>query len=249
MHPRIDRTGEIVTHNGIDIKILVYKNDKHIYVEFQDYTKYSKWTSYGNLKKGIDNPYYARTVGVGYMGNASSKLNGVKKDSYNTWRGMLERCYGEKYQKKFPAYIGCSVCDEWKSYEIFEKWYNLNYYEAEDECMQLDKDILVKGNKIYSPNTCIFVPQTINKLFTKTDKLRNGLIGTSVTKSGKYLAQCQTASKTNKSIKVFVTEIEAFNAYKQTKEKYIKQVAERYKNNIPSNLYLAMYKYQVDIND
>ena len=131
------------------------------------------WTNYGNFKRGNSNPYHAKTVGIGYMGNATSKVNGVKKDSYNTWRGMLERCYGEKYQKKFPTYIDCSVCDEWKSYENFERWYNLNYYEVENEKMQLDKDILFKGNKIYSPNTCVFVPQRINKLFTKTDKLRN----------------------------------------------------------------------------
>lgn len=80
---------------------------------------------------------------------------------------MLERCYSARYQERKPTYKGCSVCDEWLNYQNFAKWYDDNYYEIKGEIMCLDKDILVKGNKIYSPENCVFVPNYINVLFAR----------------------------------------------------------------------------------
>ena len=85
---------------------------------------------------------------------------------------MLERCYDTEHSYKFPTYENCIVCDEWLNYQNFARWFDINYYEIEGEVMCLDKDILFKGNKIYSPKTCIFVPRGINNLFTKNDKCR-----------------------------------------------------------------------------
>ena len=85
---------------------------------------------------------------------------------------MLTRCYSDKYKKKKPTYEDCKVYEELLNFQNFAKWDSENYYEIEGETMCLDKDILVKHNKIYSPETCVYVPNTINVLFTKSDKIR-----------------------------------------------------------------------------
>ena len=127
-----------------------------------------------------------------------------------------------------------------------------NYYEIPNENMQLDKDILIKDNKIYSPKTCIFVPQRINKLFTKRQNDR-GLcpIGVTERKNNKYKkfeSRCSIGNGKRISLGYFYTKEEAFKAYKEYKEKYIRQIADEYKSkypNFPQKLYDAMYNYQV----
>lgn len=107
-----------------------------------------------------------RLFDIGYIGNTTTMSKGGRdkhKKSYRCWSHMLERCYSEKYHKMRPSYVDCEVCEEWLCYETFEKWYDNNYYELPSgERVELDKDILVRGNKIYSPQTCVFLPQTIN---------------------------------------------------------------------------------------
>lgn len=167
---------------------------------------------------------------------------------------MLSRCYSAKFQEKRPSYIGCSVSDDWLYYPNFKKWYDENYYEINNKTAQLDKDILIKGNKIYSADTCVFVPGFINNLFTKRQKLRGELpIGVNYDKaSKKYRAQLnifENGKKTRKNLGYFTTPEEAFEVYKQAKENYIKETADNYKDKIPAELYEAMYSYRVDIND
>lgn len=121
--------------------------------------------------------------------------------------------------------------------------------------MHLDKDILIKHNKIYSPETCIYVPQTINGLFTKRDKGRGeSCIGTSPLKNGKYQVNCcllnpKTGKSKNEYLGLYETQEKGFEIYKYYKERNIKQVADYYKNIIPVELYQAMYFYEVEIDD
>lgn len=164
---------------------------------------------------------------------------------------MLRRCYDKKEQEIHSSYVGCTVCEEWHNFQNFAKWYEENYYEIKNERMHLDKDILFKKNKIYSPDKCVFVPQTINSLFVKCDKLRkDSVIGVQIKKGrkNKYSSVCSVNNK-NKTIGYFKTELEAFQAYKEFKENYIKQVANKYKDKIPEKLYLAMYNWEVEIDD
>lgn len=167
---------------------------------------------------------------------------------------MLKRCYSDECQKKHPTYKDCTVCEEWHNYSDFKEWFDNNYYEIEGERMALDKDILVKGNKIYSPNTCVFVPQNINTLFIKSNKTRGKYpIGVYFRKDkNKYQAQCRIVynGKTQQEFLGLYNTIEdAFKVYKQFKENCIKQVADEYKDKIPNNLYEAMYNYKVEITD
>ena len=121
--------------------------------------------------------------------------------------------------------------------------------------MELDKDILFKGNKIYSPNTCVFVNKTINCLFTKSNKIRGDLpIGVKLGKNNKYVSQYSyydfiKKKKIKKGLGYYNTIEEAFNSYKIAKENNIKRVADYYKEKIPKKLYEAMYNYKVEITD
>jgi hypothetical protein len=96
---------------------------------------------------------------VGYVLKENTRENGKQLKSYDYWRGMIRRCYSEKYHITHPTYRNCTVCDEWKCYDNFKEWFKINYYEIHNESTALDKDILIKGNKVYSPDTCVFVPK------------------------------------------------------------------------------------------
>ena len=162
---------------------------------------------------------------------------------------MLRRCYSEKRLKDKPTYINCFVCEEWYDYQNFAKWYDENYYEIITEQMDLDKDILFKNNKIYSPETCIFAPQSINKLFTKANiKRGNFPIGVSYdNRENKFvITRCGYQSDG----KYYFNCIEeAFSKYKALKEEHIKEIANKYKDKIPKKLYIALLNYEVDIDD
>ena len=151
-----------------EFKIVQYNGANDVLIEFVKNPNFLIHNSWSNIIKGIvKNPYAKNIFNVACVGNTKTKINGIKKESYKVWYSMLQRCYKECYINK-PTYKDCTVCDEWLCFENFEKWYNENYYEVDDEIMNLDKDILVKGNKIYSPETCCFVPKRINILFVNT---------------------------------------------------------------------------------
>lgn len=168
--------------------------------------------------------------------------------SYNAWTSMLSRCYSKKYQGKEPAYNGCSVCDEWLLFSNFKKWFDNNYIEG----YALDKDIIVKGNKVYSPETCCFVPNKINLLLTSRRNHRGRCpVGVAYrTKLRKYYAQINKNGK-REHIGYYDTIEEAFLAYKREKEEYIKEVAQSYfdKGEITERVYDALMNYKVEITD
>ena len=241
------------------MKIVEYKDTRHIIVEFQDKHKEKIHTSYQHFEKGkVKNPYDREVYGVGYLGVGKYKSieNGKHTRVYEIWRGMLKRCYDPYYINKSLTYIDCYVCDEWLCFQSFAKWYYKNYYEVKDQRMELDKDILCKGNKIYSPETCVFVPQRINVLFIKRDAKRGKYpIGVSYCKEkNKLLVQCsvfENGKYKQRKIGRFPLNrpFQAFTIYKQFKENHIKQVADEYKELIPNKLYEAMYRWEVEIND
>ena len=257
----IDRTGEENYNNfGSKMIIIEYRTNKDIDVYFEEYNWIARSIAYSQFKKGtISCPYERRTYGVGYIGEGKYEAydkNGKTTECYNTWKNMLKRCYDPKYHERRPTYKGCKVYDELLNFQNFAKWYYENYYEIEGQQMCLDKDILIKGNKIYSPDTCVFVPEKINLLFIKSDKIRGEYpIGVCYSKRDKkIIAQCRVYDyKENKKKRIFLghynTPEEAFYAYKEFKESYVKEVADYYKDKIPKKLYNAMYKYEVEIND
>lgn len=251
-----ERLGETRINNQGEVMFIVeYVNSQDITIQFKRTGEVVK-CAYGTFVKGkVKSHFSASVFGVGVKGVESSRdENGELINSYICWKDMLSRCYSSKFQEKNPSYKGCYVCNEWLYYPNFKKWYDKNYYEIDGKKSQLDKDILVKNNKVYSPDTSMFVPQFINKLFTKRQNDRGELpIGVYYHKdSKKYQARLsvyKNGKSTLKSLGYYNTANKAFEAYKRAKEDYIKEVADEYKDIIPVELYKAMYNYVVDIND
>ena len=258
MGSKINRTGEEnINSFGSEMMIIKYRNAKDIDVYFPEYDWIAKNRIYGNFKKGkISCPYEKNVYKVGYLGEGDYKVkeNGKITRYYETWHGMLRRCYDEKYHKKHPTYKDCVASEKFHNFQNFSEWDDENYYEIEGERMCLDKDILFKHNKIYSPETCLYVPQIINNLFVKSDSKRgNNPIGVSL-RGNEYRTECQIFNpETRKSKKEYLgyydTQEKAFEVYKYYKEKNIKQMADYFKGQIPDKLYRALYNYEVEITD
>lgn len=178
-------------------------------------------------------------------------INPKKEKKWQIRSNMKTRCYNENYHKKRPSYAECEICDEWlNDHQAFYEWVSENFYEIEGEdTVQLDKDILVKGNKLYSPETCIFVPKPINGLFGGTANKSDLSKGVSFIKStGKYRATICIEGK-NVNLGLFPTEEEAFLKYKEHKEAVILAKADLYKDVIPTELYEAMVNWKIEMTD
>lgn len=260
MVAKINRKGEKNYNTfGSEMMIIEYRNTKDIDVYFPEYDWIAKNARYEHFKKGlIKCPYERRTWNIGFIGEGKYKSseNSKKTRVYQTWVNMFTRCYSEKFHEKRPTYINCEVLEEWHNFQNFAKWYYENYYEIEGETMCLDKDILIKHNKIYSPETCIFVPNRINSLFEKSDKSRgNSVIGMyERSDNGKYQVCChifnpETGKSKNEKLGYYDTQEKAFEVYKYYKEKNIKEIADYYFGRIPKRLYDGMYSYEVEITD
>lgn len=143
--------------------VIKYTNAKNVEIKFID-TGATTIASAGEIKRGsVKDRMRPAVYGVGFIGDGShrSRVNGKSSDMYNVWVSMLQRCYSEKCQKINPTYVGVTVCDEWHNFQNFAEWYSLNYVI---DC-HIDKDIKTKGNKVYSPEGCMFVSQKENTAF------------------------------------------------------------------------------------
>ena len=258
MVARRDRSGE-ERYNSFGSKMIIeeYRKTTDIDVYFPEYNWVFRHATYSNFKKGsIKCPYEPRYYGKGYLGEGEYKVkeNGKKSIWFKIWHHMLERCYDPKLKKKRPTYKECKVEDYLLNFQHMGEWINKNYYEVPGETMCLDKDVLCKGNKVYSRDTCIFVPERINNLFTKRDHARgDDPIGITLTKSGNYKVFCHNRNCERDYLGTYNTKEEAFKAYKEYKEKVIKEVIDSYEGKIPephySRLKTAMYNYEVEITD
>lgn len=238
-----DRTGEKhITNEGYEVEIIEYLNKSTCVIKFED--GHVQTHSYDSIKSGsVRNIYHRAVYGIGYRGFG----NYMDRAIYTRWNKFLGRCYSNNIQEKFPTYKGCTVDERWHNFQVFAEWCENNYKDYM-QGWHLDKDILVKGNKIYSPETCAFVPQEINTLFTKSNKSRGGLPVGVQKRENRYSA---TLSKDNKHIALgtYDTPEEAFEAYKIAKEAWIKEVADKWRGQISEEVYQAMYQYQVEITD
>ena len=237
--------------NSGDFKVLKYNDAHNVEIQFLK-TGYGMVARLNHIRNGkVKDPYSPSVFGVGVLGTKYlSKVNGVQTKEYKLWSSMLQRCYSDNSKKKYPTYEGCEVSDNFKSYEYFYEWCH-NQIGFGYEGFHLDKDLLVKGNKVYSEKTCVFLPNEINSLLTRREALRGEyLIGVCWCKTKKaFIAQVGKSKGKREHLGCFNTELEAFRAYKEAKEAFVKEQAEKWKTQIDERAYNALMNYQVEITD
>lgn len=252
------RLGEEKFNNqGCLMKIIEYKDSMNMVIEFQDKYKTKIYTRYEHFIDGsIKNPYCPSVFRIGIIGNKyPSRINNIKTKEYKTWHAMLKRCFDENTKKRQPAYKDVTCCDEWLNFENFYEWIHSQenfdkWLNGERWC--LDKDILIKGNKIYNSDTCCLVPSNVNTLFVKNNIDRGNLpIGVSKRKDGFFVQLSNSLENGHEYLGTYQTLEKAFLAYKKRKEEIVKQIAEiEYnKGDITKQCYEAMMKYEVGIDD
>lgn len=242
------KVGDIFTNNqGCKGEVIEYINARKVKIKFLDKLGCEKYFEVSDIKKGtFSNPYFPNTLGRGFIGEGeySSKSDGKTSVEYNIWSAMMVRSYDPNYHEKFPTYIGCSVSKYFLNYQNCAKWLN-EQPNFGRKGFVLDKDLLVRGNKTYSPETCCIIPQEINSFLAVRPSSNPDLpVGVTISRYGKYLAKF---SKT--PLGSFKTLDRAFRAYKEAKEYKAKQLATTYKDQIDIRAYEALMKYEVNIDD
>lgn len=240
-----ERLGEIrLNKYGTPMKIIEYKCADDITIKFLDVYERERKTTYSNFKSGcVRNPYDRNVKNVGFMGEGKYTSDGSQyiRRVFGIWAEMLERCYNENMRDKYPAYENCLVCDEWHNYQNFREWYDVNFYQVGTERMHIDKDILFKNNRFYSPKTCIIVPQRINMLFMKKPNKYGLPNGIKPRANGRYEAQYK-----HEHLGVFDSIEEAAIAHDKAKKKAIIEIANEYKGSIPDRVYQALINWIPD---
>lgn len=166
-------------------------------------------------------------VGVCDSGNYKASEGGVATLEYISWRNMIYRCYSEKYQSTRPTYIGCSVCDEWLSFQNFAKWFATNS-PNDNKKYHIDKDLKVTNNRVYSPECCIFVPPKVNSFILDGGlKSTGALVGVDWRGSiDRFRARCGNPITGKKEhIGYFDSEINAHLAWRKRKSELAYELA------------------------
>ena len=234
-----------------DFKILKYNDTTNVEIRFLK-TGYEMFAQLGDIRNGkVKDKYLPSVYSIGVLGaKYPTRVDGVLTKEYVLWTSMLKRCYNDTYKKKQPTYEGCEVSNNFLHYEYFYEWCHKQIGFSNQD-WHLDKDLLVKGNKVYSEDSCVFLPTEINILLVKSDKKRGKhLIGVYWSKTNKaFVAQVNKNKGKQRYLGLFKTEIEAFNAYKTAKEAFIKEQANKWKGRIDERAYEALMNYQVEITD
>lgn len=224
---------------GTEMKIIeIISNDK-VVIQFQDKHKFEKEIFWNNFKRGtVKNPYDKIILCYGYIGVGKYKavVNGRITDQYNTWSNIILRCYSDKHRYLFESYPECEICEEWCNFQIFAKWYDENYYPVEGR-LHIDKDVLVSGNKIYSPDKCLLLPQRINMIFMSKPNKQCLPSGIRKIKSG------YVATYNGKRIDTYKTLEEAVKSHDEAKRSHIKNVVEEYKGILPDKVRCALLRW------
>lgn len=237
-----------------DLLVLNYVKSYEVLVEFIT-TGYRTMTSSQNILKGnVRDRSLPSVYGVGIIGKELTSKDGKNTKEYLVWHNMLQRSYDPKYHKKCNSYKDCSVSENFKHYPYFKDWCNnqigFNCVDNYGESFELDKDLLIKGNKVYSEDTCVFLPSEINITLVSGKKSRGkNPIGVYFNKErGKYQTTMKVDGKP-KYLGRFDTEHEAFLVYKEAKETHVKSIAEKWKDKIDPRTYNALLRYEVEITD
>ena len=191
--------------------------------------------------------------GIGISDNGEFEKTHIDKfgkkrntKEYCLWHGMMKRCYSNRYHTYRPSYTDCSVSVNFKSFQYFAEWCQ-GQVGFKTYNYQLDKDLIFKGNKMYSENCCLFVPRIVNLFLTSSKSIRGEHpVGVSLYR-GKSFKAC--VSGTRKCLGYFTTPELAFQAYKTAKEAMAKELAIQYEGLVDPRVIVALNNYVVNIED
>lgn len=225
-------------------EVIDYVGWNNVTVRFLQ-TGYVTKTGHQHIKSGVIKDYlYPSVYGVGFYGSSDANTTGP---AAFRWRSVMQRCYDETQIE--PAYYEANVITHWYNFLVFESW-AVKQPGFDTKGWELDKDLLIKGNKLYCPEACVYLPKAINTALTKRHNHRGKYpIGVQPSKSGKrFEAWCGDGER-SRYLGVFGTPTEAFLCYKAKKEEMLKGLADKYKDQLDPRAYEALYKYQVEITD
>lgn len=240
-------SGDIFDTNAGDrVVVLEYISSSAVRVFHLDGTDYIGTTSASSLRQGaVANPLRPSVVGVGYIGigKHQAMIQGMHSIVYTSWRNMLIRVYDKKVHARFPSYIGTSVVDEWHNFQVFAEWFYAQEYSL-NESFDLDKDLLVFGNKTYGPETCSYVPKEINYLLLGTSDPTKGNIQ-GVTRVGDSYRVRISKNNVQEHLGMFPTEAEAYAAYKAAKEAHVKEKALEYEYALDERIFNNLMQWEL----
>lgn len=166
----------------------------------------------------------AKRETISYADGKQKQKTVWKCPYYRVWTNMLERCYSAKYQERQPTYRGCTVTEDWLTFSVFKSWMEKQNFEG----LQIDKDLLVIGNKVYDPDTCIFVTGAVNS-FVNDNRSQRGewLVGVSLHKpTEKFVAHGRNPfTKKREHLGYFTCEQEAHEAWRKRKNELAHELA------------------------
>ncbi|WP_296193703.1 MULTISPECIES: hypothetical protein [unclassified Psychrobacter] len=233
---------------GDSCVVLEYINCYEVLIKFLDGVGYERTVRADHLRSGtFSNPYFKSVFGVGFLGEGNYKCqsdNGKISPEYQCWFDMIRRCYSENSHIKAPTYINCSVDDRWHNFQNFAAWFHGK--GGYKKGYQLDKDILVKGNKVYSEDNCCFVPRQINNLFISSGNTSDILpIGVSFSKvMGKFVSAMSVNGRI-KTLGYSDCAAEAHSFYVEAKEAYVKNKAIEWRHEIDDRVFKALIKWRM----
>jgi len=180
----------------------------------------------GKLSISMRKPIFG--IGINdadYVTTATIDGKQVKCPAYQVWYSMLTRCYSQKHKIHRPTYTGCSVASEWFKFSAFAAWFESNSIEG----YALDKDIISKGNHVYSPETCMFIPNAINSLLICSES-NNGVypVGVYCSKNASKFVAMVRVDCNREYLGLFETATEARVAYIKAKNEEIKRKCKQY---------------------
>lgn len=246
------KNGDIFKNKeGYLIEVLNYKRYSDIEVRFVD-NGYTVTTQGNALKIGsVKNPFHPDICGKGFMGVGKYRCmqEGLMTKEYVHWAAMMNRCYNENYLEHRPYYRDVEVTKEWWNFQIFAEWCQTQKGFTEQE-WHLDKDLLVKGNKLYSPETCCFLPIEINSFMLKSDSARGDYpIGVCYYKATEMFSATGREHGKAKHLGFYSTPEEAFKAYANHKWESGLSLAISWKEKLDSRAIKTLANYRVEITD
>ena len=245
--PSFSKGDFLINNKGCEAVIIDYLDSSKILVEFLDENRFRRYFEARDIREGVfKNPFLPTVSKVAYLGDGihKTRTNGKPCRIHKVWSGMFTRCYYDLGGERYKSYRDCEVHKDWHNFQNFADWYKMQKFY--DKGYDLDKDILVKGNRLYSAETCCLVPPSLNNS-----------VGLRHNPKGKYAAGVRLdrrSGKFNSSISkfgkeyhlgVWDNESEASVAYLSAKKEYMRELAMIYKDKVSDKVFNALFNWEV----